>query len=240
MKNWTIYLGLGIVFTASMGAMALISAPDFVSGMIAVPGVGALLGALFQIARDAAAFEKQKYLQADSQVFSLGATSHMSTVAFDKHVEFCEEYMAEVHETIALLFREGPTKEAMECAKKLYSLRQKFAAWVPKSISLKLDPFENAIRQIGAKPLINALRNGDDEDARIKAIDEQFNLFANVLGMEKLSDNAPDQKEEIAVENVKEQIREILGITDLLEIRSFIIKRSADFARSRDEKLKAV
>ena len=28
--------------------------------------------------------------------FSLGATSHMAAVAFDKHIEFCEEYVAAV------------------------------------------------------------------------------------------------------------------------------------------------
>ncbi|MDE2156881.1 MAG: hypothetical protein KGJ32_13470 [Xanthomonadaceae bacterium] len=106
MKTWAIYLGLTIVFTASVVSATFIPVSEFISGMIALPVVAALFGALFQIARDSAAFEKQKYLQSDQQVFSLGASSHMSTIAFDKHVEFCEEYMSEVDETIGILFRD--------------------------------------------------------------------------------------------------------------------------------------
>lgn len=232
MNNRTTYFSLGIVFVASMSAVALIPS-DFVSGMISLPGIGALFGALFQIARDSAAFEKKKHLQSDQQVFSLGATSHMSTVAFDKHVEFCEEYMSEVHETMAILFREGPTEEAMGCAHKLFALKRKFAAWVPKSVALQLEPFEKAINEIGAKTyLVHALQDPKDLK-RSKALDESYNIFANVMGIDKLNEDAPDQKEELAVENVKERIRGILGINELFEIRSFIIQRSAEFARKQ-------
>ncbi|SEA77704.1 hypothetical protein SAMN05660420_03149 [Desulfuromusa kysingii] len=231
MKNWTIYLSLSIVFVASIAAASFAPVSEFISGMIVVPGVGALVGALFQIARDSAAFEKQKHLQTDQHVFSLGASSHMSTVAFDKHVAFCEAYLSEVHETVGVLFREGPTEKAMECAYKLFALKREYAAWIPKSVALELEPFENAINEIGVKThLVNALRGTRDE-ARSKALDESYNVFANVMGMEKLKEEAPDHKEELAVENVKESVREILGINELFEIRNFIIKRSADFAR---------
>lgn len=231
MKNWPIYLSLIVVFVASISAASLAPVTEFISGMIVLPGVGALIGALFQIARDSAVFEKQKHLQTDQQVFSLGASSHMSTVAFDRHVAFCEAYLSEVHETIGVLFREGPTEKAMECAHKLFALKREYAAWVPKSVALKLEPFENAINEIGVKThLVNALR-GTKDDARSEAIDESYNVFANVMGMKKLKEDAPDHKKELAVENVKESVREILGINELFEIRSFIIKRSAEFAR---------
>jgi hypothetical protein len=231
MKNWPIYLSLTVVFVSSIAAASLAPVTEFISGMIVLPGIGALIGALFQIARDSAAFEKQKHLQTDQQVFSLGASSHMSTVAFDKHVAFCEAYLSEVHETIGVLFREGPTEKAMECAHKLFALKREYAAWVPKSVALKLEPFENAINGIGVKThLVNALR-GTRDDARSKAIDESYDVFANVMGMEKLNEDAPDHKKELAVENVKESVREVLGINELFEIRSFIIKRSAEFAR---------
>ncbi|MEZ5494500.1 MAG: hypothetical protein R3E61_07925 [Pseudomonadales bacterium] len=231
MNNCTTYISLAIIFIASVMSAAYLPISDFVSGMIAVPGVASLFGALFQIARDASAFERQKQLQTDQQVFSLGASSHMSTVAFDKHVSFCEAYMSEVHETVGVLFREGPTEKAMECAHKLFALKRLYAAWVPKSVSLALEPFEDAINEIGIKThLVNALRGERSED-RSKAIDESFNIFANVMSMSKLKDSAPDHKEDLAVENVKERVREILGINELFEIRNFIIKRSAKFAR---------
>jgi len=231
MKTWTIYLSLTLVFVASVGAASFAPVTEIISGMIVLPGIGALVGALFQIARDSAAFEKQKHLQTDQQVFSLGASSHMSTVAFDKHVSFCEAYLSEVHDTIGILFREGPTEKAMECAHKLFALKREYAAWIPKSVALELEPFEKAINEIGVKThLVNALRVDRDE-VRSKAIDESYNVFANVMGMGKLNEEAPDHKEELAVENVKESVREILGINELFEIRNFIIKRSAQFAR---------
>lgn len=231
MKNWPIYLGLAIVFAASIGAASLVPVTEFISGMIALPGIGALVGALFQIARDSAAFEKQKHLQADQQVFSLGASSHMSKVAFDKHVSFCEAYMSEVHETIGILFRQGPTEKAMECAHKLFALKREYAAWIPKSVALELEPFENAINEIGVKThLVNALR-GESGESRSKALDESYNVFANVMGLKKLKEDAPEHKEELAVENVMERVRGVLGINELVEIRNFIIKRSAQFAR---------
>lgn len=232
MKNWPIYLSLTAVFVASMAAASLVPVTEFISGMIVLPGIGALVGALFQIARDSAAFEKHKHLQTDQQVFSLGASSHMSTVAFDKHVSFCEAYLSEVHETIGVLFHEGPTEKAMECAYKLFALKRKYAAWIPKSVALKLEPFENAINEIGVKTHLVSALGAESGEARSNALDESYNVFANVMGMEKLKEDAPDHKEELAVENVKERVREILGINELFEIRNFIIKRAALFARN--------
>lgn len=232
MNKQKIYIGLSIVFIASIGTAVLLPVSEFISGMITLPGIGALFGALFQIARDAVAFENQKNLQTDQQVFSLGATSHMSSVAFDKHVEFCEEYMTEVHKTVVILFQEGPTKTAMDCANKLFEIKRKFAAWIPKSVALKLEPFEKALNEIGSKTkLVESLQQTDKDEIRIMAIEESYEVFSKVMGIEKLDVDAPDHKEELAVENVKERIRAILGINDLFEIRNFIIHRSVEFTR---------
>lgn len=229
-----IYLLLGAVFLASIFAAWAISVADWIKGMIAAPGVGALLGALLQISRDAAQFDRQRYLQRDEQIFSLGASSHMSTVAFDKHVAFCEAYMSEVHETVGTLFREGPTTKAMDCAQKLFSLKRDYAAWIQRSIAIQLEAFEDALHKVGVKThLVNQLR-GEDQEARSKAIDESYALFSNILGLSKMKETDPDQKQEIAAENVKEQIRSILGINELFEIRNFIIRRSVAFARESD------
>ena len=226
-----IYLALAAVFLASAITTWLLPISDVLKGVMALPGIGALVGALIQIFRDSSEYERKKYLQLDQQIFHLGANSHMSTVAFDKHVEFCELYMAEVHETIGTLFREGPTKQAMDCAGKLFGLKRNYAAWIPKSISLKLEPFENALHKIGALThLVGALGRGDAEE-RSKAIDESYNLFTGVMGLGKLKETAPDQKKEIAIENVKEEVRSILGINELFEIRNFIIKRSSEFVK---------
>lgn len=227
----SIYTMLGGVFLASILATWLMPVAEFIKGMIALPAVGALVGALVQIARDSSEFDRKKYLQQDQQIFSLGASSHMSMMAFDKHAEFCEKYMIEVHDTIGTLFREGPTEMAMECAQKIFGLKRDYAAWIPKSISIQLEPFENAVHTIGVKThLVNALRGTQDQE-RSKAIDESYALFSNVMGLQKMKATDPDHKKELAIENVKEAVRSILGINELFEIRNFIIKRSAEFAK---------
>lgn len=228
-----VYSALAAVLAASALTAALIPASDWVRALVLTPGIGAMLGALLQIFRDASQFERQQHLQTDQQLFSLGASSHMSTVAFDKHVAFCEAYMREVHETVGTLFREGPTAQAMGCAQKLFSLKREYAAWIPKQVALKLEPFENALHRLGVEyHLVNQL-GSDDRETRSKAIEESYSLFRNLLELQPVDESDPEQKKrEIAAENVKEEVRAILGINELVEIRTFIIQRSAAFARS--------
>lgn len=100
-----------------------------------------------------------------------------------------------------------------------------------KNVALKLEPFEDALDTIGIDThLVNAL-GADEPDARSQAIDRSYALFMNVMKLGKLKDTDPDHKEELAVENVKEEVRAILGINELTEIRNFIIQRSVAYAR---------
>lgn len=227
-----VYIALAAVLAASVLAAALVSASDWVKALVVTPGVGALLGALLQIFRDASQFERQQHLQRDEQVFVLGASSHMSTVAFDKHVEFCEAYMREVYETVGTLFREGPTGQAMNCAQKLFNLKREYAAWIPKAVALKLEPFENALHSLGVEDHLVKELGSDDREARSKAIEESYSLFRNLLGLQPIDESDPEQKKDIAAENVKEEVRAILGINELVEIRTFIIQRSVAFTRN--------
>lgn len=222
---------LAAVLFASILSAAFLSVADWVKALVITPGIGALLGALLQIFRDSSQFERDRHLQRDEQVFALGASSHMSTVAFDKHVEFCEAYMREVHETVGTLFREGPTTRAMDCAQKLFSLKRDYAAWMPKAVALKLDPFEDALHKLGVEYHLVHELGSDDRETRSRAIETSYSLFRNLLGLSPVNESDPEQKKEMAAENVKEEVRAILGINELVEIRTFIIQRSAAFAR---------
>lgn len=235
MKNIHIYAALVIVFLVSFFSAVYFQYSVLVAGMMATPGVAALFGALFQIARDASFFEKQMQLQDGEHVFALGVTSHMSSVAFDKHVEFCESYMMEVHETIIILFREGPTQKAMDCAQKLWALKKTYAAWIPKSVGIGLEPFEDALNKIGATSHLVEALSSEGGSGRVEAINESFNIFANVMGIKKIHDDAPDHSEEIAIEYVKDKVRDILGINELFEIREFVVKKSVEFARTHSK-----
>ena len=227
-----VYSALLLVFVLSMASgHFLFPSSDFVKGLIVTPGVMALLGILIQIVRDIAAFENKKYLQLDEQIFKLGATSHMSTLAFNKHVEFCERYMQELHETVRALFHKGPTEEAMKFAEKLCALQREYSAWLPSDISLELAPFENALLQLGSKSdLADKLSGTGNCRARKEALDECYKAFTDILGIDPLPSSKSQQKrEEIAAENVKNKVRGILKINELFKIRNFIITRSVNF-----------
>jgi len=79
--------------------------------------------------------------------FSVGATSHMATVAFDKHIGFCEEYVQEVYAALRTLIEGGSTEEPLD-AGRFSRVRQKWALWLTHEIENKLDEFELAIAQI--------------------------------------------------------------------------------------------
>ncbi len=222
------YIVLGIVFTASLLTAWLFSAQEIIKGIFAFPGALALLGVVYQLIRDSAQFEKSMFMQKDQQIFNLGATSHMATVAFDKHVEFCEKYMSEVHETVYTLFKEGPSKTAISHSTALFKIGREYSVWIPKKIALQLEPFENAVHRIGTKSgLVEDL--ADDSKDKPKAIFESYAEFKKVMELDDIETEDYDKKNVIAKENIKEKIRSILGINELTEIRLFIIKKSVDF-----------
>lgn len=228
--NVRVYLLLAAVVVVSVFLVMFFPVSQLIRDVMAIPGAVALFGALWQIFRDSSQFEKERYLQSDGQVFALGASSHMSTVAFDKHVEFCEAYMREVHVTVETLFREGPTGRAMDCAQKLSSLKREYSAWIPKSVSLRLEPFESVLHGLGVESHLAGSLKGSDHDVRLDAIKKSYSMFRDLLGLHPVNGVDPNSGGSMA-EEVKEEVRKILGINDLVEIREFIIRKSADFAR---------
>lgn len=221
---------------AAIGILALISAwaaptTDIFKGIIATPVVGALIAALYQLLREQAAFEKQKYFDIRKRVFEIGATSHMANTAFDKHIEFCEEYMKEVHDTVTTLFREGPSKEALNHANNSYKLRQKHAAWLTNEINSSLEPYEQVVREIGAwSSFVERTQNTPQyAEQRSRKIDEIYKKFNDVLGLE----GGDKIEETFAIESIKKKIREILGIEELTKIRKYLIREAVGALEER-------
>jgi hypothetical protein len=214
------------VFVLSAGTGLLLPVGSALREIASIPAIAALVGALFTIFRDEAAFEKQQFLQRQQETFSLGTTSHMANVAFDKHVEFCEKYMAEVHRAVATLFREGPTTRALEHVARFVEIQRQYTAWIPTDVASELEPFENAVNRIGALSYLVDALSGSDQPGRKNAIDEMFGIVSDVLpaGKKVSIDGHP----EIAVEVVKERIRAILGIEELTKIRRRLVQRALE------------
>ena len=206
-------------------------------GLALVPTIGALLTALLQEYRDNKSYNRSIRQQQIQHDFDVGTTSHMANVVFDKHVDFCEKYLEEVHQAVVTLTRHGPCKEALNHANKLYTLRIQYTAWLTQDIEEKLQTFEDALRHIGASSgFASAVLEGIQSDAykgndlerqrssRSKAIDEMYNTFKTVLDF-----NEDEIKnEEATVKAIKEHVREILKTKELVDIRTKLISRAYD------------
>lgn len=113
-QSWKVYAVAAIVLVVSFVAAWTLPTTEILRGIIGLPGVAALLTAIYQIVRDRAAHERALELQGKQQLFDLGVTSHMAAVAFDKHVQFSEQYISRMQEGLTTLFALGPRKESLK------------------------------------------------------------------------------------------------------------------------------
>lgn len=219
----------GIAFAyKSFDANALLA---MVAGNI---GLAALLGALYQLIRDEAAHKKELWLQHDDHGFQVGATSHMANVVFDKHVIFCEAYIAEVNATMVTLIREHASLKAVEHANKLYTLRAQHATWVTEAMSAQLESFEDDLRRLGAKAGLIAdtagsARDGEQRAQAIKFVYEEFDvIMAHMMKKEQVDGKS--------IHTMFARVRKLLGIEELVEVRTELIQRThkALVPRSRE------
>lgn len=224
----------GVVFAAVAFTISMLVFAPLAEGtqaLVTLPAVGSLSIALLNIWSEREAARRSKDLQSRQQTFTLGAMSHMANVVFDKHVDFGEKYLAEVHEALVTLWRHGPTQEALRHANNLYKIRVEYAAWITPSIEEKLTPFEQTFRSLGANHgLVEAMRTEADKNGlRAKALDEMYSEFKKVLGFSEKPKSSSKDKDFVA--RVKEVVAEILQLDQLIEIRENLIRAAADSVR---------
>ena len=161
--------------------------------------------------------------------FSLGASSHMANIAFDKHVAFCEAYVAEMQATLSALYREGPHRDALEQAAALHSIQEKYRVWLTPEIEKDLEPFEKALREIGAgSGYVEAVResgNRDDGALRAETIKLIYQKFAEVVGLPQW--NGQQVTTELTTRAIIEKLRAVLGISELTALRRIIVANAA-------------
>jgi hypothetical protein len=173
------------------------------------------------------AHERAIELKHQDQFFTVGVTSHMAMVAFDKHAAFCEEYVARVNSGFGELFRDGPSKNAMSIANDLVSIRQKHARWVPAEVLQTLKPFEDALWKVGTDAgYISDARSAPDRNARI---DEMYRLFSQVLGH---GWNDTKDRPEVRTDQVLLYIQGVLGIEELHHLRTQVVKKAVESVRN--------
>lgn len=195
---------------------------SFLSELAAFPSIGALVAALYQVARDQASHERAMQLQSQSQAFQFVAMSHMSKVCFDKYVEFAEAYYAEAQKVLAELFREGPTIDTGRNQAELYDLRRKFRLWLTEDLVAELDRFQDGLQQIGMKM---RLADAEADQARKDALwIEAHDDFARALGLQQDGGAGMGEKQVVVL------LRNILGASALTEMRQAQIEKARDQA----------
>lgn len=195
--------------------------------VLSLPISGSLLALIGKLFLDDLAHQRAIYLQDQKNHFVLGATSHMAIVTFDKHVEFCEQYIHEAYLGLKTLFEKGPNEDALNHSGNLGVIRQNFAIWLTDKYEKQLTSFEDAFRQVGAAAM--TLRTAQDMQARPGSlppniIDNMYRDFARIMGWrdwrgEELTDEA-------AVSSLVRELRRLLGTEELSTMRAELVGKA--------------
>lgn len=167
--------------------------------------------------------ERAMLTQQLEHAFSVGSSSHMANVAFDKHVNFCEAYAAELRKTLAGLLDHKRRSEAFDQAKRLTALRQAQALWLTKQMEAPLEKIERKLRWIGGGHLI-ADESGAPEAERNEVRQKISELFIEVLGEEL---GREPESDEISIGNIVRGLGRVLGVDDLTQLRQKILRNAA-------------
>lgn len=225
-RNQITYAGITVVFVLSVVFFILAKGgSEIIQVLAGIPLVSSLVGALFQIMRDHASHERALSEIDHQNRFVLGASSHMANIAFDKHVEFCEEYVREAHEALNAIYRHGPSLEVLNHATNLYRIQQKHAVWITTEIEQNLEPFQSALRQMGASAGYVDSTTGDSSAMqRQQHINRMYTILAKVTGSKEW--DGQELTDEIAIASQIRQLRAILGIEELNEMRRTLVAKA--------------
>lgn len=224
----TRYLLLSAVVLATVLVAWLLPHGELLQTLASIPLFGALTAVAVEILRDQAKRKHEADLANSQHRFALAAGSHMASIAFDKHVAFCEEYVAEVLVALRTLFREGPTKEALQHSDRLHEIKQKYVVWITRDLEALLEPFEKALRGIGVADFVGQQFPGSE--GHLKRTNEMYMHFAEVLGTEHMGKEWEGKpiSDTAAVSRVISHLRDVLGIEELTTLRNRIVQQALE------------
>jgi hypothetical protein len=190
-----------------------------------------LFAALLKHLQDEAGLQREILKAEQQQRFLVGASSHMATTAFNKHVEFCEAYVKEVHLTLGTLFQQGATPDALNHDAALAKIRRDYIVWLTPAIEAKLDVFQDALREVGiAAGYVQSMSGGpiaaEDGPYHMQQIHKMHKREREVIGLDTW--NGETLTKEAAVSTVITRLRDILETTALTELRSSIVRKAME------------
>lgn len=223
-----IYIVLSAIFAASFISLLLWPQIEAIKTFAAIPLVGSLVLALFQILRDQVAHAHNLIAIDRQNNFALGVSSHMANLAFSRHVEFAEKYLIEVLETLKTLATEGPTSQALNHSFNLRRLREEYALWLTAKIDEELGEFERVVTNIGSSAHYTQVAPNGDQF--ITHQNRQYKLYAQFMDFGEWDGEA--LTDELAYRKLIDKLREILGTRELTEMRAHLLSDSISAVRS--------
>lgn len=168
--------------------------------------------------------EIQSKLQQEQQQFNLGAMSHMAITVFNKHVEFSELYLEKVLLAFDYLRSNSDSKPALSFAGELTMMRFKYAAWLTEDIDNQLKSFEDKLRTLGANSEYIKMPKGEgtDQEDRDRAAREMLSILSTFISWNQ----PPENHSEVHLNSIHKTIRDILGVTKLVNVRDLIIQNA--------------
>lgn len=174
--------------------------------------------------KDLKAFENRLRVAHETEIeeaknrFTVGATSHMANVLFDKHVAFCEAYATEALSAMEILFRKGPTQDIFRHEAQLLSIRKHWALWLPPELEMKLDIFQANLRMIGA--YAPPSREGGPPSVDVK---KSYNAFAAAMGWPEFQGEKVIDEGAAAARAITE-LSKVLGVLELTSLRARLMR----------------
>ncbi|MDD5589805.1 MAG: hypothetical protein PHQ47_01355 [Candidatus Portnoybacteria bacterium] len=228
-----IYIICILVFFASVAVALFLPISEVIKDVALIPGLGSLFLLIVQLWKDERAHDRAIELQNKQQDFILGTASHMADVVYDKHVAFCEAYIGRVQNALMEMLRDGPSEKTMNIGSELVRIRKQHSTWLTTEIEEKLNPFEMELINIGAEMHRLRLEDKFTGEERKEIVDRVFKSFGLVVG----HGHALDEKEvSVKIDTVIEEIRKILGINLLIELRNKITRLAIERIESHYSK----
>lgn len=179
----------------------------------------------YSVKLEAVKKEVQSELQQGQQLFNLGAMSHMAITVFNKHVEFSELYLEKVlHAFNYLRSNSDDVKLALTFAGELTMIRFKYAAWLTEGIDKQLKTFEDKLRTLGANGEYISMPKGEgtDQEDRDRAAREMLSILSAFISWNQPPENHP----EVHLNSIHNTLRDILGVSKLVNVRELIIQNA--------------
>ncbi|ROS70932.1 hypothetical protein [Vibrio crassostreae] len=225
-------LEVTIRFYISLGAIAFISlcvtfaAPisEIFKGVTAIPAVGAMVAALYQLVRDNSAHERNKELNLQKQNLALASSSHMANAVFDKQAEFSDQYVKLVLKAFNELRTKTDYDEAHAFAADLTILRLEYMNWLTEEIDNNLEGFERQLRKLGANSQYIKMPKGEGtvQEHRDNAAREMLDIQSAFIYVLEKSTHGHDA----SLVTLSKKMRAILGVEELAHHKNKILKHS--------------